>query len=381
MIPEPNFPAKPEDFVGRELQIESFRQALHKGLRTGRTASFAILGDWGVGKSSLLLKFANLCTEPAVNLLPVFMSVSKDIQDYLRLTESLLDKFAEALLTKPGLQARVRAELRNWQFKRISISGVGLERESPRLFLSSGSSLLRHTLNEAWHRFLKSSRLNGAIFFLDDLQNVTTLSKADLALTIRDQFQSFGIDGMNYSVCFSAKSDYLAETKGLAEPAARFYSKLYLAPFSREEAQEYVGSIFRDLPNDFECKLLTNWLYEKTLGHPYFLAFICRQLALERTLFRADRIERLWTFIFEQLDREKFRSDIAQLSPKETGLLNEFAGRSEDELTIHQLGSQFQREYFGRLTERGLLVRTARGRYRLYHPLFRAFLQQHQMAD
>lgn len=381
VIPEPNFPAKPEDFVGRELQIEGFRQALQQGLITGRTASFAILGDWGVGKSSLLLKFANLCADPTFNLLPVFMSVSKDIQDYLRLTESLLDKFAEALLTKPGLQARVRAELRNWKLKKISIRGFDLERISPRMFLSSGSSLLRHTLKEAWDHFLKTAGLNGAIFFLDDLQNITSISKADLALTIRDQFQSFGLEGLNYSVCFSAKSDYFAETKGLAEPAARFYSKLYLAPFSSEEVQEYVRSIFRDLSNNFECKLLTDWLYQKTLGHPYFLAFICRQLALQRTLFQADQIERIWTFIFEQLGREKFRSDIAQLSPKEIGLLSEFASRSEGDLTIHQLGSQFQREYFGRLSERGLLVRTGRGRYKLYHPLFRAFLQQHETAD
>jgi hypothetical protein len=273
------------------------------------------------------------------------------------------------------------AELRNWKLKRISVGGFGVERESPRLFLTSGSSLLRHTLKEAWERFLKAAGFNGAIFFLDDLQNIASISKADLALTIRDQFQSFGIEGLNYSVCFSAKSDYFADTKGLAEPAARFYSKLYLSPFSLNEIREYVRSIFRELPNDPECELLTEWLYQKTLGHPYFLAFICRQLALERTLFHADRIEHVWPSIFEQLGREKFRSDIAQLSPKEIALLTEFASRSEADLTIHQLGSQVQREYFGRLTERGLLVRTARGRYRLYHPLFRAFLQQHEICD
>ena len=31
---------------------------------------------------------------------------------------------------------------------------------------------------------------------------------------------------------------------------------------------------------------------------------------------------------------------------------------------------------FGRLTEKGLLIRTGRGRYKLYHPLFREFLRQ-----
>jgi hypothetical protein len=376
VIPEPNFPVRPEAFIGRHAQIESFRQALQQASVTGRTSSFAILGDWGVGKSSLLLKFANLCAQSSFNLLPVFISVSKDVHDYLRLAESLLDKFAEALLTGPHLQARLRAELRNWRLKRVSWGGVDLERESPRLFLSSGSSLLRHTLKEAWDRFLKVAGLNGAIFFLDDLQNVADISKADLALTIRDQFQSFGIEGLNYSVCFSAKSDYFAETKGLAEPAARFYGKLYLSPFSRDETAEYTRSIFGG--SQTISRPLTDWLYQKTLGHPYFLAFICRQLTLEDSISHTDRLGRVWPIIFEQLGREKFRSDIAQLSRKEIELINEFARYGEDELTIHQLGPKFQREYFGRLTDRGLLVRMARGRYKLYHPLFHAFLQQNE---
>lgn len=133
-------------------------------------------------------------------------------------------------------------ELQNWRLKRVNFGAVALERESPRLFLSSGSSLLRHTLKEAWDHFLRPARLNGAIFFVDDLQNITSIRKADLALIVRDQFQSFGIEGMNYSICFSAKSDYFAETKALAEPAVRFYTKVYLQPFTLEETLEYAQS-------------------------------------------------------------------------------------------------------------------------------------------
>jgi hypothetical protein len=48
MIPEPNFPAKPEEFVRRKVQIQAFRRALQQGLATGRTPSFAVLGEWGI---------------------------------------------------------------------------------------------------------------------------------------------------------------------------------------------------------------------------------------------------------------------------------------------------------------------------------------------
>jgi hypothetical protein len=62
---------------------------------------------------SLLLKFAAVCSEPAFAILPVLFSGSSDIHDYLGLAESLLDKFGDALLAVPNLQARLRAELRN----------------------------------------------------------------------------------------------------------------------------------------------------------------------------------------------------------------------------------------------------------------------------
>src|SRR6201982_444900 len=161
----------------------------------------------------------------------------------MRLAESRLDKFGDALLAMPNLGARVPQELRNWRLKRLNLGAGGLERHSRRLFLSSGSSLLRHKLNEAWDHFFRPAQLNGAIFFLDDLQNIS-ISKSDLALTIRDQFQFFGIEGMNYSVCFSAKPDYFAETKALAETAVRFYTKVYLDPFTLEETIQYTRSVF-----------------------------------------------------------------------------------------------------------------------------------------
>ena len=374
MLAEPNFPARPDEFVGRRAQIAVFSQALQQGLSTGRTSSFAILGEWGIGKSSLLLKFATVCSEPAFAMLPVFISASKDIHDYLRLAESLLDKFADALLAVPQMQARLRAELRNWRFKRVNLGGFGLERESSRLFLSSGSSLLRHTLKEAWDHFLRPARFNGAFFFLDDLQNITSINKADLALTIRDQFQSFGIDGMNYSVCFSARPDYFAETKGLAEPAARFYTKLYLEPFTSEETHEYARSVFHFSPD--AVAMIAAWLHEKTFGHPYFLAFVCKHLSATTSHIQPQKLEPFWPDIFDQLGREKFRSDVAHLSGKELELIHQFASLGAGELATHHFTGKFQTEYFARLAEKGLLIRTGRGRYKLYHPLYREFLRQ-----
>ena len=375
MLPKPNFPVRADAFVGRRQQIEIFRQALQQGLQTGRTESFAVLGNWGIGKSSLLLRFAALCSQPPFAMLPVFLSVVRDIRDYMRLAEVLLDKFAEALLAVPNMQARLRGKLSDWRFKRVNF-GSGLKGESSRLFLSSGSSLLRHMLTEARDHFLLPAGLKGAIFFLDDLQNISSISKEDLALMIRDQFQWFGIEGMNYSVCVSAKPDYFSGTKGLADPAVRFYTKFYLEPFTFEETLEYARSVF-GLPHDISQKVAA-WLHEKTLGHLYFLACICEYLMATEKQIEAHKLETSWPAILDQLGREKFLADLSQLSAKELDLIHEFGRLGEGEVSAKHFSGKFQREYFARLVEKALLIRTGRGRYKLYHPLFGEFLQQAQ---
>ena len=42
------------------------------------------------------------------------------------------------------------------------------------------------------------------------------------------------------------------------------------------------------------------------------------------------------------------------------------------------LTGKIHREHLARLVEKGVLIRTGRGRYKLYHPLFREFLRQTQ---
>ena len=67
---------------------------------------------------------------------------------------------------------------------------------------------------------------------------------------------------------------------------------------------------------------------------------------------------------------------VSQLSPKQLELIYQFARLGEGEIAAHHFTHKFQTEYFARLVEQGVLIRTGRGRYRLYHPLFRQFLQQ-----
>jgi AAA ATPase domain len=374
VIPEPNFPARPDEFVGRSGPIEAFRQVLDQGRLAGRTPSFAVLGDWGVGKSSLLLKYFAICSGPEYAMLPVFFSVSAELSDYKRFAEGLLDTFTRALEISGSLENRLRSELQKWKLSKLSVGGASFERQGTELFLSSGTATLKHALHDAWRQFIRPAQLNGVIFFLDDLHNFVSPSAEGIALTLRDQFQEFAVHGLNYSLCFSARADYFSEIRHFAEPAVRFYEKAYLASFTRAETQEYAAAVFGD---SAPIHQVSEWLYGKTLGHPYFLAFISRQLLTlgQGTLSHP---ELLWPVIFSRLEHEKFRSDLANVTEKEAQLLRDVATAQNGEIRPSELSSPYDRNYFKRLTEKVLLLRVGRGRYKLYHPLFRQFLQQRE---
>lgn len=372
MIPEPNFPAQPDEFVGRDMQVEAFRQVLAQGLLTGRTPSFAVLGDWGVGKSSLLLKYAAICSKSEYSILPVFFSVSTELADYKCFAECLLDTFTQALETSDSLATRVRNEVQKWRLSKVSVGGVSLDRQGPEFFLTSGTAVLKHALHEAWRQFIRPARINGVIFFLDDLHNFAGPGAHGIALALRDQFQEFAIQGVNYSLCFSARSDYFSNIRSFAEPAVRFYEKVYLSAFTLPETREYTAAVFGSSPH---LQQIAIWLYDKTLGHPYFLAFVSRHLLALAHGSLADP-ELFWPAIFKRLEQEKFRSDLAHVTEREVQLLRDIARARYDEVSPGEMSNRYERKYFSRLTEKALLLRVGRGRYKLYHPLFRLFLQE-----
>src|SRR5260370_12214317 len=167
VVPEPNFPGQPGQCVGRNGAIEAFRQVLAHGLLTGRTPSFAVLGDWGVGKSSLLFKYLSICSGQEYAMLPVFFSVSTELSDYRHFAEGLLDTFTLALETSGSLETRLRSELQKWKLSRLSVAGASFERQSTSRFLSSGTAILKHPLHDAWTQFIRPAQLNAVVFFLE----------------------------------------------------------------------------------------------------------------------------------------------------------------------------------------------------------------------
>ncbi|MFQ6062117.1 MAG: P-loop NTPase fold protein [Methanosarcinales archaeon] len=60
----PKYPANPRHFANRKGHIESFRKDLLYSIESKppRPENIAIIGDWGIGKTSMLNKFADIAS-------------------------------------------------------------------------------------------------------------------------------------------------------------------------------------------------------------------------------------------------------------------------------------------------------------------------------
>lgn len=75
--------------------------------------------------------------------------------------------------------------------------------------------------------------------------------------------------------------------------------------------------------------------------------------------------------------KERFESDWAAATPSEQKILRTIADEPEGPLSRNIGKSGYA--LLGRMTAKGLVVRTKRGDYRLYHPLFQAFVRDQEV--
>lgn len=372
---EPNLPIRPAFFVGREEEIRRFRMNAEAGLYSGRTASSAILGEWGIGKSSLLLKFLSILQQEYRDSIGVDMTISEGLANFYMFAQSLLDSFYLRLSKGSNLTKKARDEIHKWRVSKVEIFGVSAERDR-KYYLTSGVSLLQHNLQEIWEDFLVPSKIKQVIFFLDDLHLMPEGGHETL-LSLRGLFQSLAVSGFNYSLVFTAPSGYFGRVRELAEPAVRFFEKLYLSEFRYKEVETLFTKDLKLAKIDMKISTeVIKRIYNLSQGHPYFVSFIGRCLLrlVEKENITIKDFEKNWPQIFHIISEEKFREDTSGINGRQLQLLIDMAMLDKEEVSSSDL-PDYAGAYFTRASKRNLLIKLKRGEYKLYHPLFKEYLK------
>lgn len=376
----PQFPASPEYFANRKEAIAYFTKTITNSakLRPPAPTNFIILGEWGVGKTSLLYKFKEIALRELPQVKSFCFHFTLDpacCRSWDVFSAILLNQLKQNYEASAGLKEKLRSELSKWKIV-LSIPPVSIQRKTKEEIPS-----ITDSLESLWKKHLGPSGVDICLLFLDDVHYFLVADQPDAYFTLRNVFQELARRGCNLALILTGPKVLFEEIVDLAEPFTRFFHPFYLEPFGLEGTREAI--IKRIEAKKLKMQVadeVISAIHKKTEGHPYFVMFTMYELinavGAKGRISRED-FERHWPSIVTTLENSVFRGRLAKVSEKEKEVLTKISMQEELLVSPSMIKSvKGASEFFSRLERKGLLLKKERGQYQLFHPLFKDYLKK-----
>jgi hypothetical protein len=372
---------EPRVFGGRGKQIELFTKVMRDAV-AGRPNHMVVLGEWGIGKTSLLKQFKKITQ--GKGYLGSFCSVGRFTKrDMVQNGISLISE--EMIRGFPKIGG-VRSFLENLEAVGISIAGFGGQISKKKTALQPQTYLAEFLL-EMW-RQLKTKL---AVVLIDDIQNFSTIPQVlDILRLVLSKDEV--IQNTRYLFILSSTPDGWRFFLDKHDPIGRFFRKREsLDCLSRGETLQIMEDILKDTGVSFSQKIKER-IYTYTLGHPYELQVLCSNLYESQLQGRVDEAE--WEQAFKnalwELGREYFEALYRKASGREETILLTLA-KAKTDLSITEsakrVGAQHKdfplnnvKHFLYRLETKGLIKRTERKGFKILDPMFREYVLLKQLG-
>ncbi|MFQ6091137.1 MAG: hypothetical protein ACE5OR_00390 [bacterium] len=286
-----------------------------------------------------------------------------------------MDDIERSFAVKAPIMVKLRERIREWRVKSIGV-GTALELER-KIRERSEVTVFEDALIHFW-KAVESLGIDTVILMLDDLHYLAEGYPQGL-YDLRGIFQGLPRHGCNFMLCMSGSRDLFAEVRELAEPFARFFNvKHTLDNFSPEETRNAILTpIERAGLNITVEERVVQKIYDLTVGHPFFIHFLMRELVTirEKGKISIGFFDNHYPIVERIMAREKFAGDFSIASDKEKEILLAVAAIKSDTFTPSQLKIKNVRPRFNGMVRKNLIVKVGRGEYGLYHPLFKEYLR------
>lgn len=376
----PKHPVSPQYFVNRKIILQRFESQLLTSARTmpPKPDNIAILGEWGIGKTSVLQKLEDFClSQKAVRVFTALIELTPETcSSFEQFSNRTRDEIERSFKTSDvSLLSKLKKDLiPDWRLKTIELGIATIEKENKSKSIITS---FEDSLRELW-KMLSRSGIEVAALMFDDLHYMAQQYSSGL-YDIRGIFQRLPKEGCNFMLAVTGSPYLFHMAREFAEPFTRFFDRFYLEPFGSEETRNFIIR-----PLSLSKAVITieddviEEIYKLTNGHPYFLSFIMKSLVdlAEKGNISRKVFSKIYPTISEYLSREKFNDDISQASEIELKVLQRMASIDTETISPSQLSIKNVRKCLKVLTEKkGLVVKTGRGEYCLYHPLFKQYLK------
>jgi len=377
----PQYPADPKYFANRREQLNYFTKTIVSSakIRPPAPSNFMILGDWGMGKTSLLYKMREVVLRELASKINAFCFHFSLDPMYCRSWDDFCLTFLSQLKrnyeVSAGLEEKLLAELSKWKVT-FSIPPVSIERK-----IEKKKPSLVDSLEELWKKHLDPSEVDICFLFLDDVHYFLQTDQSDAYFAIRNTFQELARRECNFSLVMTGPRMLFKEIVDLAEPFTRFFHQFYLEPFTLEGTREAINK--RIFANKLELRFseeVVSTIHEKSKGHPYFIMFIVYELInliCPKKRVSQKGFDECWPRVLSILERNIFVNRLGEVSEKEKEVLMRISLIKEPLVSPSMIkGVKGVTEFFSRLERKGLLLKKERGQYELFHPLFKEYLEK-----
>jgi len=254
---------EPREFVGREKEIETFQKRLEEA-RRGRCDHFLILGNWGMGKTTLLKEFKKIAQEQKI--LASLVSIDQYTTSNTRL-DGIKQLMSDIPRKLPIELSRLKRYMTYIAGLGIQVMGTGfsfsrkIERMQPQpLFFDSLITL--------WKDLKKKSEV--VVVLLDDVQNFSPIS--EIFTTLKNVLSDEEIiNSTKFLFVLSCTPDKWRQFLQKHHPIGRYFTpRLSLTRLSKKKTDEALSRILKGTGVIFN-KEIKQLVYEYTMGHLYEL--------------------------------------------------------------------------------------------------------------
>jgi len=369
---------EPKSFQGRKKQIQNFKKVIKTSISTNRPDHMVILGEWGVGKTSLLKLFKKISQNEGH--MATFCSIPK-----FTAKDSILDAvnliIEEILNGFPFIKGPEKL-IEEIEGIGVSIAGFGGQ-VSRKKKQKSPQILLTDILLKLW----KHLDTQVAVIIIDDAHNFGALPQViDILRLVLSREEI--LSETNYlfvlSSTFRGWSDFIDKH----DPIGRFFRKREkIEPLSKEETLTVITETLKNTGVSFSSEI-HSLVYSSTKGQPYELQVLCSNLY--ESQIKGLVSKRQWKPVFKStladLGEDYFDSLFRKASNREEKILLALCKHKKD-MTLQEIQkviieiddtypAKDVRLYVYRLVDKGLLLQKSRDAYGISDNMFREYLIQ-----
>jgi len=371
----PQQPARPDFFVGREPEIVEFEKFLGQTIM-GSPMNMSISGNRGIGKTSILIKFEQIAREN--NCLVIRMSnYESNIKSIIDLCDFICSNIKGEILSKKPIKEKI-SKANEWlkTFKpEIGWNDLTISLEQKQI----AQDIFRNRLNKLWEEIKPDFK--SVVLLIDEAES---LEKVQGALTfLREVFQRVS-ENSNYMLVLAGKLNFPERMSESFSPLNRFFPVEKLKHFNKEEVKEYITKKLKEVDIRIDEDSIT-YLYKNSEGHPYVLVAMCflifDSLNEGEGLIDIHLIKRTESKINSKLAMDFFSPMYHPLTKKAKEILLKITKNIQGiEFTFKEavewcdLESHYLSPYIFELMRKEIVNKPERAKYVFFHHLFLDYL-------